>query len=333
MMPTERSPLLSIIVPVYNVEAYLHDCIDSILGQTFCDFELILVDDGSTDGCPEICDHYAIRDSRVKVIHKENGGLSSARNAGMSVAKTDLFSFIDSDDYIHPQMLDALMSPFLGSEKVDISMCRYLRCNEEEECDTGRLCIPSPQIMSSVRALGIVYRDEIPNITFVAWNKIYRRDLFVRSDVEYPEGRLYEDGFTTYRLMYEAKKIAFVDAQLYFYRIRPNSIVAGKQKVDERRMDELDADVGAWNFFHVKERELAVASTKALLRTCMNIWSDADRDGYGATARRRTMEVYRDVWNESSKLLRYEPKKWIAYRLFLTCPSAACWLFHKEVKK
>lgn len=103
-------PTISVIVPVYNVEPYLRQCVDSILGQTFRDFELILVDDGSPDGCPAICDEYAKMDSRVKVIHKENGGLSSARNAGLDVAKGKYIAFVDSDDWIHPEMSETMQN-------------------------------------------------------------------------------------------------------------------------------------------------------------------------------------------------------------------------------
>lgn len=319
-MSIECTPALSVIVPVYNVEPYLCACVDSILGQTFRDFELILVDDGSTDGCPAICDAYVERDSRVRVIHKDNGGLSSARNAGMRATRAELLSFIDSDDFVHPQMLEALVAPLLADASVGVAMCAYRRCDGEDECDMGIKKLPAPEIMGAVCALETVYGNAVPNITFVAWNKVYRRELFEKSGVEYPEGKLYEDGFTTYRLLYEAEKVALVDEQLYFYRVRPGSIVSGKKRVDERRMDELDADIEAWEFFRDKVRSLATASTKALLRTCMCIWSDAGEDGYGPAAKKRAMDVYKDVWHVSSKRLRGEPSKWLAYGLFPYIP-------------
>ncbi len=331
-MTVENKPALSIIVPVYNVEAYLGACVDSILGQTFDDFEVILVDDGSTDGCPAMCDGYAERDGRVKVVHKANGGLSSARNVGMAVASAEIYSFIDSDDLVHPQMLEALMAPLSADPSIDVSMCAYERCHGEEGCDLQARAIPPTGIVDAVRALEIVYGNEIPNITFVAWNKVYRRSLFERSGVLYPEGKLYEDGFTTYRLLYEARKIAIVDARLYFYRVRPGSIIWGKSNVNESRMDGLEADVEAWEFFHGKERSLAVASTKSLLRTCMSIWGDAGNDGYGPEAKRRAMAVYKKTWCESSRLLADEPKKKLAYRLFLIMPYVAVRLFARMGK-
>jgi glycosyltransferase involved in cell wall biosynthesis len=115
VIKAEEKPTLSVIVPVYNVEPYLRACVDSILAQTFRDFELILVDDGSTDGCPALCDAYEGQDPRVRVIHKENGGLSSARNAGMRSARAELLSFIDSDDFVHPQMFQTLVARCLST--------------------------------------------------------------------------------------------------------------------------------------------------------------------------------------------------------------------------
>lgn len=323
-MSGESKPALSVIMPVYNVGPYLCACVDSILCQTFGDFELILVDDGSTDGCPAICDAYEGRDPRVRVVHKENGGLSSARNAGMRAARAELLSFIDSDDFVHPQMLEALTAPLLADASTGVAMCTYRRCDGEDECDMGTRKLPTPEIMGAVCALETVYGNVVPNITFVAWNKVYRRELFEKSGVEYPEGKLYEDGFTTYRLLYEAEKVALVDEQLYFYRVRPGSIVSGKKRVDERRMDELDADIEAWEFFRDKERSLATASTKALLRTCMGIWGDAGEDGFGPAAKKRVMDVYKSVWRASSKTLRLEPAKWVVYGSFLLWPRLVC---------
>lgn len=324
MIKAEEKPTLSVIVPVYNVEPYLRACVDSILAQTFPDFELILVDDGSTDGCPALCDAYEGQDPRVRVIHKENGGLSSARNAGMRSARAELLSFIDSDDFVHPQMFQTLVAPLLVNACIGISMCTYQRCVGEDECDLRMKKLSDPEVIDAVRALEMVYADVVPNITFVAWNKVYRRELFEKSGVEYPEGKLYEDGFTTYRLLYEAEKVALVDEQLYFYRVRPGSIVSSKKRVDERRMDELDADIEAWEFFRDKVRSLATASTEALLRTCMGIWGDAGEDGYGPTAKKRVMDVYKSVWRASSKTLKLEPAKWVVYGSFLLWPRLAC---------
>lgn len=325
-MNVERKPVVSVIVPVYNVERYLQDCIDGILKQTFCDYELILVDDGSTDGCPAVCDAYAVQDNRVRVLHKANGGLSSARNAGMDAARADLFSFIDSDDLVHPQMLETLVGPLLDDNAVDISMCAFERCCNSDDCDMRHRELPELRVVDSVSALENIYGNIVPNIGFVAWNKVYRRSVFEQSGVLYPEGKLYEDAFTTYRLLYEANKVAVVDERLYFYRVRPGSIMSEGKKVDERRIDELEADTGAWEFFRNKEKTLAVASTKTLLRTCIGIWRDADEEGSALVAKKHAMDVYRTAWKMSSGLLNTEFKKKAAYGLFLVAPRIACHL-------
>lgn len=330
MIKPEEKPTLSVIVPVYNVEPYLRACVDSILAQTFRDFELILVDDGSTDGCPALCDAYEGQDPRVRVIHKENGGLSSARNAGMRSARAELLSFIDSDDFVHPQMFQTLVSPLLVDACIGISMCTYQRCVGEDECDLRMKKLSEPEVIDAVRALEMVYADVVPNITFVAWNKVYRRELFERAGVEYPEGKLYEDGFTTYRLLYEADKAAIVDASLYFYRVRPGSIVSGKKNVDVRRMDELEADLEAWNFFRDKEKGLRIASTKTVLRTCVSIWVDAGDEGYGPIAKNKALSVYKTIWAKGSATLFHEPVKWAAYGLFPFIPRIISRFFLRQ---
>ncbi len=322
-----NAPALSVVVPIYNVEPYLHSCVESLLAQTFRDLELILVDDGSTDGCSAICDSYARLDSRVRVLHKENGGLSSARNAGMAIARASYLSFIDSDDLVHPQMLESLMLSLLRNEDVGASMCAYLRISSENECDMRKRVMPDAEVVESVHGLEMVYGNLVPNIAFVAWNKIYRRDLFDRSGVRYPEGKLYEDGYTTYRLLYEAEKVAILDEPLYFYRTRPGSIVSGRSQVDERRMDEIEADIGAWDFFRDKEKSLAIASAKSLLRTCMSVWRDAGDEGYGPEAKRQAMATYKSTWQACCKLLASEPKKWVAYSLFRFFPEVVSRVF------
>ena len=127
----KNSPLISIIIPVYKVEPYLRDCIDSCIQQTYKNIEIILVDDGSPDQCPDICDEYAKKDSRIKVIHKKNGGVSDTRNVGMKIAKGEWWTFVDSDDYLHPQMIEKLYEGFLLFPDLLISACAYKRVDED----------------------------------------------------------------------------------------------------------------------------------------------------------------------------------------------------------
>ena len=208
-------PLISVIVPVYKVEAYLSRCIDSILAQTFTDFELILIDDGSPDNCGKICDDYAKNNSRIFVIHQENGGVSVARNNAIEWAlknsDSQWLTFIDSDDWVHPRYLELLYTAAyeLG---VDISACEY------KDAET----------ISSFSDIGAYTTDKISSeefyvnnqITAVApWCKLYKKACF--ETIRYPVGIRYEDEFTTYKVLFEKSHIAYINEQLYFYYTNP----------------------------------------------------------------------------------------------------------------
>ncbi len=219
---------ISVIVPIYNVEKYLDRCVSSIVGQTFRDFELILVDDGSPDGCPAICDEYAEKDSRIRVIHKENGGLSSARNAGLDIARGEYISFIDSDDYISERMLEAL---FGAIERAGADICSCGIVNVYEDGTEGIWNIKD-MIGDSEAFLRGLYDDSA--VPVAACNKLYKRELW--SEMRFPEGRLCEDAFTTYLLFDKAKLAVQISDGLYYYRIRSGSIMTSgfrPQKMDE----------------------------------------------------------------------------------------------------
>ena len=224
---TTATPLVSIIVPIYKVEEYLRQCIDTILSQSYTNIEVILVDDGSPDQCPSICDEYQQQDSRIKVIHKENGGLSDARNAGINIATGDWICFVDSDDYIHGNYIENLLNSVLENE-CEIGVCDYLefKTNEDlQEMVHSDLNVKLEKNEALYRLLSLGGTKYI-----VAWNKIYKRDLF--SDIRYPKGFLFEDELTTYKLIFKAKNIAVNSDKLYFYRQRANSIIASSKQKD-----------------------------------------------------------------------------------------------------
>lgn len=216
---------LSIIVPIYNVEPYLRRCIDSILAQTFTDFELILVDDGSPDNCPAICDEYAEKDPRIVVIHKQNGGLSDARNAGLDIARGDYIGFVDSDDYIHPTMYETLYHTAIET-KVDIVQCEYLRIYENES--KTPLDLPRDRniiIYESSELLNNFFPDFAWRLMGYVWRRIYKRDAF--ACIRFPIGRYFEDTAITLSLLETCTSIAIIDTPLYYYFIRQNSITQG----------------------------------------------------------------------------------------------------------
>ena len=212
-------PEISVIVPVYKVEQFLGRCVDSILGQSFSDFELILVDDGSPDNCGAICNAYAAQDARIHVIHQKNGGLSAARNAGIDWVFANSVSrwlaFVDSDDWVHPDFLKILYDA-AQQTSCKISACGFYNTAgdtlpKEQDCSVFALCADD------------YYCDNFhENATPAACNKLYDRVLF--TTLRFPIGKLHEDEFTTYLALYEAKKIGVTAAKLYAYYQNPSSI-------------------------------------------------------------------------------------------------------------
>ncbi|MBQ9327070.1 MAG: glycosyltransferase [Solobacterium sp.] len=213
-------PEVSVIVPIYNVVDYLPKCIDSILSQTYTDYELILVDDGSTDDSPSLCEFYREKDARIKVIHKPNGGLSDARNEGMKIATGTFLSFIDSDDFVEPELLERCVSCFheMDADMVIFDYYQYYQSTGTKEV------IRNP--FSNERVYSLAKDPELLiRIANAAWNKMYRRSLFLKHGITYPWGCLYEDLGTTYRLLARADRVAFINEPLYDYlKDRPGNI-------------------------------------------------------------------------------------------------------------
>lgn len=202
---------ISVIVPVYKVEPYLRRCIDSVLRQTYPHFELILVDDGSPDSCGAICDEYAGKDSRIHVIHQENGGLSAARNAGIdwAFANSDSrwLTFVDSDDWVHPEYLERLLNAATETGTA-ISVCGFVKTTGETpavQFNTQTPVLWTPESLYTERNVNAI----------IACGKLYEKQLF--SCIRFPNGKIHEDELTTYKLLFPQKKIAVLSTPLYFY--------------------------------------------------------------------------------------------------------------------
>lgn len=224
----EEDCLISIIVPIYNVEKYLNKCIDSIISQTYKNIEIILVDDGSPDNCGKICDEYAKKDNRIKVIHKHNGGLSDARNAGTSVAKGKYLTYIDSDDFVTNDYCEFLYNNIKKTE-ADISICKhYIMFEDGSKINTGT---GKKYLMNKEEAfMRLLYSDDLD---VSAWGKLYKRE--VMENIFFPKDRLYEDSATTYKLIDKCKCIVFESKPKYIYAVRKNSITTNcfnKKKMD-----------------------------------------------------------------------------------------------------
>lgn len=243
-------PYLSIIVPVYKVEKYIRKCIDSILAQTFTNFELILVDDGSPDCCGYICEEYALIDKRIKVIHKENGGLSAARNSGIDIALGEIIAFVDSDDWIHPQMYEKMIK-YLNANGVDIVCCDTYIVKNSKTVFKARY--NENKILTQTEAVNYILEGAIDN---AAWNKIYNKDLFKK--IRYPVGRVFEDVATTYRLFAVAEMVGVLKEPLYYYLKRTDSII-GQSFNSRKRMDSFYGFEERLNF--AEDNKLAVIAS------------------------------------------------------------------------
>lgn len=217
---------LSVIVPVFGVEKYLDKCVSSIVNQNYTNLEIILVDDGSPDECPQICDQWARRDSRIKVIHKKNGGLSSARNSGMVVATGEYLAFVDSDDFIDERMYEIMLIA-MNETNADIAACGriiYDGINNQPQHVTNQM---------KVFSVKNAFYELLTNgaIEEAVWDKVYKRSLF--DGISFPDGEINEDLVVTPQIFFKAKSIVHVAEPFYYYRVNLNSI--SKTNYDERK--------------------------------------------------------------------------------------------------
>ncbi len=220
-------PLVSIVVPVYNVSDYVLKCLESLVTQSYNNIEILVIDDGSTDNSGEICDDFAKNDARIKVIHKKNGGLSSARNAGIKRAKGEWLCFVDSDDYVRKDFVKELYRG-IAENDADVAVCGY---NKD---------IPKAEVLTGKQAtIRLLVKQE--NIEIIAWNKMYRKTLFWEDGIEFPDGMNYEDTLTTYKLLSVAKKVVYVSKSLYVYVEREGSITQSDDRKKKLQARELAA--------------------------------------------------------------------------------------------
>lgn len=248
--------LVTVVVPVYKVEKYIDKCVESILNQTYSNLEIILVDDGSPDNCGKICDNYIKKDVRIKVVHKENGGLSDARNAGIDIARGKYITFVDSDDYIDSEYVELLYKTIkkdksdmaISSHKVIYENGTILKKATEEES-----VLKPKEVLKR-----ILYGD---GIDLSAWAKLYKIELF--GEIRYPKGRLFEDAATTYKLVDKCKKISIISKSTYNYIIRKNSIT--NVNFSEKKMDLIISTEEMCNYVKEKYPDLEMAANRRLM--------------------------------------------------------------------
>jgi len=259
--------MISIVVPVYNVEPYLRQCVDSILKQTYSDIEVILIDDGSPDNCGALCDEYSRIDSRVRVYHTANHGLSAARNLGIRMAQGEYIGFVDSDDWIEADMFMILLNK-IRETNANVCVCGYDMIPSSEYFE------PKESVYMGDDSLFALLKGDIKNC---AWNKLYRTDLFKKTDGAYgilfPEGRHYEDIFIMHELIREAGTIATVPILLYHYLIRSNSI--SKTPSAKIIMDYADAYIAQYYYVMQEAKSLNLScddTVRIAARGIVHVW-------------------------------------------------------------
>ena len=257
----DNSNLISVIVPVYNVEQYLSYCIESIVNQTYKNLEIILIDDGSPDNCPKICDEWALKDNRIKVYHLENGGAGKARNIGLSYATGKYISFIDSDDYVSIDFYKTLMS--LINDNCDIVECDYTIVHDEE-CNFSSSEIKNEyKIFTNEEAMELHIKDKI--FKQVIWNKLYKYDII--KNIKFPEGNLVDDEFWTYQAIGSAKRLTHINKTLYAYRQQNESVMHSKYSL--KWLSAVEAKLKRIEYVRIYYPNLYDISCKDLWFTCL----------------------------------------------------------------
>lgn len=278
-------PLISVVVPVYRVEKYLDHCIQSIAEQTYSNLEILLVDDGSPDGSGAICDRWAARDSRIRVFHKQNAGAGAARNTALDTARGEIITFVDSDDYLHPNMFSHLCG--LMKDGVEIAECE-IGITERDDLAMDDGTGAEILVCETEEALRLHIQDEVFRQT--PPNKLYRRECV--GDIRFPEGNLIDDEFFTYKVLGNARKLAHSCACMYAYRQQSGS--AMHKPYSLRRLQGIDAKLQRLGYFEQRFPGLVREAKADLLMTCLGAMQGCLRSLKGEeleTARGKLSEV------------------------------------------
>ena len=226
------APLISVIIPAYNVEKYIKACLDSIIIQTYSNFEVIVINDGSTDQTKKMLNEYE-SNPKIRIFSQENGGLSAARNQGLKLANGELVCFVDSDDSVKSDYLEKLVAPFIEDVDVDITVCGY---QEKFENSVINHVLKSQKITGRKATEDLLIKQQDFNV--LAWNKLYRKSLFSDYKIEYPVRQIHEDNLTTYKLFFHAQKIVYISDELYVYQ-RTHSEITKNRYSEEKTLKRL----------------------------------------------------------------------------------------------
>lgn len=306
--------LISVIVPVYKVEECLDKCVRSIVEQTYSNLEIILVDDGSPDRCGAMCDEWAEKDSRIRVIHKENGGLSDARNAGLKIATGNLISFIDSDDWIDPKFLEFLLEA-MESQNAQIAACAVELVDESGQVLNLRRTVQAPVVDKMEALRRLILEDGIQQ---TVWNKLYRRQVL--EGIFFEKGKCHEDDFWTYQIFDRMDRLAIVERPMYFYLQRSGSIMGTGYSL--KRLDGVEAHYRRMEYLS-KYSELCDLTCQQLMLDYLWHLQSALRCLKGPD-RKKAIETILEVKGKtpvvSWRKLRLNTKYRVWYMLFIAMP-------------
>ena len=309
-----QDKLISVIIPIYKVENYLNRCVNSVVKQTYKNLEIILVDDGSPDNCPKLCDDWAKKDNRIRVIHKENGGLSDARNAGIDIATGRYICFVDSDDFIHSGYVEILFKN-IEKEKADLAICSfekvYGNAKVEESLDNKVTKVEGDDIFKALLTGN--------NVDFVvAWSKLYKKELF--NNLRFDVGRLHEDEFIVHKILLKCKKVVYTSAKLYYYQQRQDSIM-GAEEFTSRNLDAFYAIEQRYNYF--KDTKWQQVAIEQLLGEIENLY-------YIAKKRGADKQILKFLKQQFNFYFKQNKNKKLSQWLFKFCPKL--YYFLKKIK-
>lgn len=307
---------ISVIIPIYNVEKYLAQCLDSVLNQTYRNLEIILVNDGSTDSSPRICDEYAAKDPRIKVIHKSNEGSAAARNDGLKLATGELIGFIDSDDIVADHFYEKLLKSLIDHH-ADIAECKFIEFENQIPPNVNSSININTYIDYDTEASIGAYLDE--QLSVVVWNKLYRKEVL--KDIFFPNGKYIDDIFWSYKVFANSAKTVCIGDVLYFYRRHESSIMGKKYSI--KRLDALQAWEEMIIFIEKKFPNLAQQVRMTYCFLLMHNYlqlkqhAEVDPDQFHRKTILKKIRKY-NHWNEF-KNWKWKDVVW--YQLFLWSPN------------
>ena len=298
-----KDVLITMVIPVYKVEEYLDKCMSSVVNQSYKNLEIILIDDGGQDNCPKMCDAWAKKDKRVKVIHKENGGLSDARNAGIKCAKGKYICFVDSDDFLHKDYVK-LHYENITKYDADITICKYKDFRDESLIVDEEINSVDSVVFDKNELISEMFqRGRVNFIT--AWSKMYKKEIF--DNLEFMKGRIHEDEFIVHRVFSLCDKAVFVPEVLYYYRQREGSIVTNKN-FTERNLDSFYAIEDRYNFFvNTQFEELAY---QCVLNTIIYCYCKAKY----MSADKKFLKFYLEQYKKYYKMKKKKTKRQIVFK-------------------